>query len=602
MAETPSATPTFAADHAPTPSAVGSSSRLPAASPERYHDRESLGRGGMGEVRRCADMLVGRDVAFKCMHAGAGAGRERFLDEARMQARLEHPSIVPVYDMGTDADGSPWFTMRRIDGVTLEHVLAELAAEQADARERFGRRRLLGDFVRVCQAVAYAHRQGVVHRDIKPSNIILTDDGGVYLLDWGIATSLGASVPEPLEPLEPSRSTPATRSDLRPIVGTLGYMPPELLTAPDATPDGRADVYALGATLYEILTLAPLHRRESPAQLVAATLEGVDARASLRALGAEVPPELEAVCRRATATAATDRYADVPEMIAEIEAYLDGDRDLSARRALAQEHATRAERGLAAGSDLESRAAAMREAGRALALDPECTAALRVITQLMLEPPREIPREVARQLRRTDAHNARALARLGLLARMAMLALLVPLLAMGVRSWPLLVGLAVLTVVSAIDAIRGIRASDGRGVPLQVQLGNALLLGALATVTGPFIAVPVLATASTAMFVLAGTRNLRLVLWLGGAPILVPFVLDQLSLIPSTMVASGDALTILPWMVSFPPGPTYAFIMLATLTGMVVAVRSMANVRDRLAEARREQLMQAWHLRQLVPS
>lgn len=622
MGNTPSDTPTFAADVATAETAAGGPpvTGPTTTAPTRYRDRDSLGRGGMGEVRRCDDVVIGRDVAFKLMRAGGSPeARLRFLHEARLQARLEHPSIVPVYDMGTDPDGNPWFTMQRIHGVTLEQVIERLRTGAPEDVERWGRRRLLAAFVRVCQAVAYAHRQGVVHRDIKPSNVILTDDGGVYLLDWGIA-KLGAAWPPaggsaPDDPAadpgaperrptlelgdDPSPATPRTAEGS--ILGTLGYMPPEQLEGGGVAVDGRADVYALGATLYELLTLEPLHDRQSPPQLVASTLDGADARARTRAPATDVAPELEEICVRATATAPKDRYPDVAAMIDAIEAYADGDRDLQKRRALAEQHAARAE-ALAEGTALDRRAAAMREAGQALALDPGSTPALRVVTRLLLEPPTLVPDEVEREVLRTDADNARAMARFGAWARGSMLVTMLLLLWMGVRSWPLFVVLAALITWSAIGSRQGIKFATGRGVPVWVQVSNAVLLGLLATIAGPFMVVPALATATAAMFVLAGSRDLWRVIALGCAPSLVPFVLERLSLSPHvTTTASGDVLTIHPWLASFPPVPTYALLLVTSSISIALAVMTMANARDRLTVARREQLLQAWHLRHLVP-
>jgi eukaryotic-like serine/threonine-protein kinase len=630
MGDPPSDTPTFVADDATAATADGRSSTTPThatASPLRYRDHDSLGRGGMGEVRRCDDTVIGRDVAFKAMRPGSSPeARLRFLHEARLQARLEHPSIVPVYDMGTDADGNPWFTMRRIDGVTLERVIERLAAGDPEATERWSRRRLLADFVRVCQAVAHAHRQGVVHRDIKPSNVILTDDGGVYLLDWGIAKLQAAGEPatadEPAEGAPPAAATANEPVALAPadtlgssdpsspstphtaagsVLGTLGYMPPEQIEAGAATVDGRADVYALGATLFELLTLEPLHPRHSPLQLIASTLDGADARAGQRAPAADVPPELEAVCVRATASDPVDRHPDVESMIEALEAYLDGDRDLQKRRELAEQHAARAEQ-LAASAALERRAAAMREAGRALALDPECTPALRVITRLLLEPPPEIPASVGDELLRTDAKTAKAMARFGAYARMGNVVVLALLVWMGVRSW-LLFGLVVaLTAMSFAAAWRGSREATGRGVPAKVQVGNAVLLGLMATIVGPFMVIPALAVASAAMFVVAGSRDHRRVIAVASLSMVVPFVLERLSLLPVvTTTASGDALTIVPWLVSLPPVPTFALLLLSSIGSITIAVLTMADVRDRLTAARREQLVQAWHLRHLVP-
>jgi serine/threonine-protein kinase len=140
---------------------------------ERYRTTESLGRGGMGEVARASDTKIGREVALKTMlpvsPARVGEASSRFLREARVQALLEHPAIVPVYDIGFGAAGLPYFTMKRVRGETLFDLL-EQAREQNAARAS---RRWLTAFVTVCHAVHYAHERGVVHRDLKPDNIML---------------------------------------------------------------------------------------------------------------------------------------------------------------------------------------------------------------------------------------------------------------------------------------------------------------------------------------------------------------------------------------------------------------------------------------------
>jgi len=132
----------------------------------------------MGEVRACRDRRVGREIAMKVVrpvHGGDQAMRERFLREARVQGQLEHPCIVPVYDIGLGADGATYFTMKRVRGHTLESVLDALRAGDEDARKRWSRRRILADLSTVCGAVAYAHARGVGHRDLKPANVMLGD-------------------------------------------------------------------------------------------------------------------------------------------------------------------------------------------------------------------------------------------------------------------------------------------------------------------------------------------------------------------------------------------------------------------------------------------
>ncbi|MCZ7681650.1 MAG: serine/threonine protein kinase [Sandaracinaceae bacterium] len=154
----------------------------------RYVRGAVIGAGGMGEVRLDRDRRIGREVAVKRLHAALG-GREdtqaRFLREARVQGQLEHPAIVPVYDLGAGEDGELYFTMKRVRGRTLADILADLAHGDAEAKKRFGRRRLLSAFSQVCLAIDYAHARGVMHRDLKPGNVMLGDWGEVYVLDWG---------------------------------------------------------------------------------------------------------------------------------------------------------------------------------------------------------------------------------------------------------------------------------------------------------------------------------------------------------------------------------------------------------------------------------
>src|SRR5262245_61890331 len=162
---------------------------------DRYDVQGVLGVGGMGEVRVCLDRRIHRAVALKVMLQKTMSSddlRRRFLREARIQGQLEHPAIVPVHDVGLTADGRPFFTMKRVRGMTLRQVLDALRTDDPVAKQRFGLRKLLTAFATVCQAVDFAHRRGVVHRDLKPENVILGDFGEVYVLDWGIAGVLGA--------------------------------------------------------------------------------------------------------------------------------------------------------------------------------------------------------------------------------------------------------------------------------------------------------------------------------------------------------------------------------------------------------------------------
>jgi serine/threonine-protein kinase len=311
---------------------------------ESYQLGEVLGRGGMGEVVLAEDLRIGRSVAVKRLRADAPSEEAvaRFLREARIQARLEHPAIVPVHELGRDAEGRPYFTMKRLAGVTL-------AAELATA----SRSKLLRAFVDVCLAIELAHSRRVVHRDLKPANIMLGDFGEVYVLDWGIAHLLD-------EPDESERGQ---------VLGTPGYMAPEQARGEPIDP--AADVYALGRILSEILR-------------------------------ADAPPELAAACQAALAMDRTARPT-ARALADRVQQYLDGDRDLEQRRLVAGEELVAAHAALAA----NDRAEAMRAAGRALALDPRSSGAAQLVSSLMIEPPKQLPAELADHLAAVDTEFQR---------------------------------------------------------------------------------------------------------------------------------------------------------------------------------------------------
>jgi hypothetical protein len=573
------------------------------AADQRYEARALLGRGGMGDVRLCVDGRLGRSVALKTMRTRASASlRTRFLREARLQARLEHPSIVPVYDLGTAADGSPFFTMRRLAGDTLEQVIEGLRAGRPEIVERYRRGRLLSDFVRVCQAIAYAHSRGVIHRDLKPSNVILAEFGEVYVLDWGVAKVLGEAEGETAaQPVGPVELDANQRTADGAVLGTLGYMPPEQLEGAASRVDHRADVYALGAMLFELLALEPLHPRGGVAELVESTLGGGDARASVRAPERDVPPELEAICVRACAREPADRHADVRELVAALQRYVDGDRDQQRRRALADEHAEKARAELRrAATDVDARSRAAAEAGRALAFDPDHREALGVLTRLLLEPPERVPPEVARQLHEADVDSSRAMSRFGGYARVMWLGILAVFLWMGIRSWSVfgvLVGMMLLSIAGSFLASRS-RAT----IPLPLVVLNMAMLTLLATSMGPFVIVPGIAAASTVMFMLGGTHDARLLVALGCTPIVLPFLAEHVGILPMIEDPRGDSLVLHAVLASFPPVPTKLALLAMSLATVLMAGLAVASVRRRLQASRQQQLLLTWHLGRIVPS
>ncbi|MFZ5476358.1 MAG: SUMF1/EgtB/PvdO family nonheme iron enzyme [Myxococcota bacterium] len=290
----------------------------------RYADLGRIGLGGMGEVRRVRDAQLDRTAAMKLLRADAPGAAARFEAEARVTARLQHPGIVPVYELGRTPDGRPYYTMREIEGVTLARAV----------REGWPLRRLADALLRVSEAVAFAHAAGVVHRDLKPANVMLGRFGEVLVLDWGLAREVRAG---------PDGA----------VVGTPAYMPPE--QAASASPDPRADVYALGAVLWEVLCGRPPYAGVRSAEVLADVRAGPPPAPT-------GPDELVALCLRAMARDPADRPAHAGEFADLLRAWLDGAR----RRERALERLAEADRVDAEVTSLRARAAARLAEARTL--------------------------------------------------------------------------------------------------------------------------------------------------------------------------------------------------------------------------------------------
>jgi tRNA A-37 threonylcarbamoyl transferase component Bud32 len=216
--------------------------------------RGRLGEGGMGEVVRGHDRHLDRDLAIKVLlskYRDEPHLTRRFLNEARILGRLQHPGIVPIHELGELPDRRPYFTMKVVEGRTL----ADLLQERAEPRRNLAR--FLTIFEQVCQAVAYAHSQGVIHRDLKPQNVMVGAFGEVQVMDWGLAKVLNEAQPQDESAGAAETVVACAETQTGAVLGTYAYMPPEQARGEVACLDRRCDVFGLGAILCEILTGQP---------------------------------------------------------------------------------------------------------------------------------------------------------------------------------------------------------------------------------------------------------------------------------------------------------------------------------------------------------
>ena len=279
----------------------------------RYAVSARIAEGGTSEIFRAQDAHMGRAVAMKVLRpalADRGELVTRFFDEARLTGRLDHPGVVPVYDIGHTSDGRPCFTMREVHGQTLGDLI--LAVHAASGPRAWGETpggwtlpRLIDAWRRVCETLAYAHAEGVIHRDLKPENIMVGPFGEVLVMDWGLARDHADL-----------RAAPAR------IAGTPTYMAPEQATGGVGGIDARADVYALGLLLYAILYAQPPRPPATTAQQLAWARAGWIAPPPER--GRPVPDDLVQIWQAATAAQPADRPADAGALAARVRAFQEG--------------------------------------------------------------------------------------------------------------------------------------------------------------------------------------------------------------------------------------------------------------------------------------
>ncbi|HVY32634.1 MAG TPA: serine/threonine-protein kinase [Polyangiaceae bacterium] len=247
----------------------------------RFDRVRTLGEGAMGQVDLARDNDIRRTVAVKRMHGdnATAAALLRFADEVRVVGQLEHPSIVPIYDVGRDEDGQVYLVMKHLEGETMESIIERLRARDSDYVARFSVEHRVHLFLSVLDAIRYAHARGILHRDLKPANIMIGPYGEVTVMDWGIAKPIPRSTAagpqaEPLQrTLVESHDQRLLETQFGSLAGTPLYMSPEQAAGRNDELDERSDVYALGVMLYEWLVLEHfLADRGTVNEVLAATI------------------------------------------------------------------------------------------------------------------------------------------------------------------------------------------------------------------------------------------------------------------------------------------------------------------------------------------
>jgi serine/threonine protein kinase len=312
---------------------------LPDLGGSKYMVLHKLGSGGMGAVYLAQDADLGRKVAVKVMNISDSTGSlpSRMMREARIVALLEHPSIVPIHDVGVLEDGRVYYAMKLVQGARLDQS-AGAGASRAD---------LLRIFQKVCEAVAFAHSRGVIHRDLKPENIMVGSFGEVLVMDWGVAKVLSERSAErrvvssrasrvQLRMLDDNLVTTLPLADWSPgdtsdgtVIGTPAYMAPEQARGETELLDERSDIYALGSILYFLLTGRPPFEFRGTAreEMSEDEREQANSRHPVRPrqLDPKIPRAIEAICMKAMSESRDNRYASAEEIAGDVVGFLDGE-------------------------------------------------------------------------------------------------------------------------------------------------------------------------------------------------------------------------------------------------------------------------------------
>lgn len=304
---------------------------------DRYDRLGEVARGAIGRIDAAFDPVLGRRVAIKILLPSAdddGQEARKFSEEAQITGQLDHPNVVPIYDLGADRAG-PFIVMKLVHGRTLGQILREHPTPGSVEDLQ----RLLGVLLRLCDALSFAHSRGVIHCDVKPDNVMVGDHGQVYLMDWGVAllkSQHGAPADRPSPPVSrrtrsgapwPRDATdqvliPDGSADSSSIRGTPAYMAREQLLGKNDQIDERTDVSGMGGVLYEILTQKPPNDRE---RLLGALLKGESIEVPRSSpLWPQIPPELRRIVAKALAPEPADRHPNIDALKTDIEQFIQG--------------------------------------------------------------------------------------------------------------------------------------------------------------------------------------------------------------------------------------------------------------------------------------
>lgn len=310
----------------------GSSTVSDVALDSRFELILQVGAGAMGQVFLAQDTDLLRNVAYKRLHSQVDISPEvlaRFVREVQITAQLEHPNVVPVYNLERTAEG--WaYAMKLVFGKTFKELCSEARKAYDEGKmpdDSLSLSTLLEHFLKVCEAMDYAHAKGVIHRDLKPANIMVGRYNEVYVMDWGIARLIGAQNLSQdgveLPPPDDDQNFDETRTGQ--ILGTPRYLSPEQATGKNKELDGRSDQLALGLILFELVSLRPAYTAKNLTELLKQVLKTEKAPLVPYHPERPIPRELAAIIHKATARRPADRYLRVGEMAADLRRYLAGE-------------------------------------------------------------------------------------------------------------------------------------------------------------------------------------------------------------------------------------------------------------------------------------